>query len=174
MNSHSKTDSIAPGSPAASELDPLCRPHATVPGRSSINVRVRYCECDPMGVAHHASYLPWMELGRTELLRNIGQTYKMLEAQGVFLVITKLDIRYRRPIRYDDIVEIRARIIGGSRVKLRHEYEFVIVERDGQSPDPAQDPSIPEGGVLATASTELACVDSNGKVRTLPDWLQQE
>jgi len=127
-----------------------------------------------MGVAHHASYLPWMELGRTELLRNIGQTYKMLEAQGVFLVISKLDIRYRRPVRYDDIVEIRARIIGGSRVKLRHEYEFVIVERDGQSPTTEQDPSIPTDGVLATASTELACVDAEGKVRALPDWLQQE
>ena len=153
---------------------PSCDASRPVPGRSSMTVHVRYCECDPMGVAHHASYLPWMELGRTELLRNIGQTYKMLEAQGVFLVITKLDIRYRRPIRYDDIVEIRAHIVGGSRVKLRHEYEFVIVERDGQSPDAEQDPSIPTDGVLATASTELACVDAGGKVRALPDWLQQE
>ncbi len=174
MNSHSKTDAIAPDSPDESKIDPSCRPQNPVPGRSSVNIRVRYSECDPMGVAHHASYLPWMELGRTELLRNIGQTYKMLEAQGVFLVITKLDIRYRRPIRYDDIVEIRARIIGGTRVKLRHEYEFVIVERDGQSPDIASDPSLPSDGVLATASTELACVDANGKVQPLPSWLHRE
>ncbi len=167
MTSHNPN---APTSPTAST------PSASqpVPGCSSINIRVRYSECDPMGVAHHASYLPWMELGRTELLRDMGMTYKALESQGVFLVITKLDIRYRRPIRYDDIVEVRATIEGGSRVKLRHTYQFILVERDSQPPDHALDPSIPIDGVLSTATTELACVDKGGKVQPLPDWLHQE
>ena len=179
MNSQNKTDSNAPDSATAGAvsstadaLDPMHQPPNPIPGQSSLNIRVRYCECDPMGVAHHASYLPWMELGRTELLRDIGQTYKLLEAQSVFLVITKLDVQYRRPIRYDDIVEIRTRIVGRSRVKLQHEYEFVLAERDGSKPDIASDPSIPADGILSTASTVLACVDDNGKVQALPEWLQ--
>ena len=145
-----------------------------VPGRSSINVRVRYCECDPMGVAHHASYLPWLEMGRTELLRNAGETYKSLESAGVFLVIIKVEVRYRRPIRYDDVIEVRTVVAGGSKVKIRHEYEIVLAERDGQKLGTLADPSVPTDGVLAIASTELACVDANGKVQLLPDGLHQE
>lgn len=166
MNSHNKTDSIAPGSSAQSASRP-------VPGRSSINIRVRYCECDPMGVAHHASYLPWLEMGRTELLRNAGETYKSLESAGVFLVIIKVEVRYRRPIRYDDVIEVRTLVAGGSKVKIRHEYKIILVERDGKKLETLADPSVLANGVLAVASTELACVDANGKVQPLPDWLQQ-
>ena len=167
MNSHSKTDSIAPDSPTQSASRPA-------PDRSSTNIRVRYCECDPMGVAHHASYLPWLEIGRTELLRNAGETYKSLESAGVFLVIIKVEVRYRRPIRYDDVIEVRTMVAGGSKVKIRHEYEIVLAERDGQKLDTLADPSVPTDGVLAVASTELVCVDVNGKVQPLPDWLHQE
>ena len=142
-----------------------------VPGRSQITIRVRYSECDPMGVAHHASYLPWMELGRTDLLRRAGKTYKSLEESGVFFVITKVEVRYLRPIRYDDVVEVRTRIVGGSRVKLRHEYEVVLVERDGLDPNHDADPSVPKDGVLAIAGTELACVNKAAKIQPLPEWL---
>jgi acyl-CoA thioester hydrolase len=124
-------------------------------------VRVRYCECDPMNVAHHASYVPWFEIGRTELLRDSGVSYAQLEAAGIFLVIVKLEVRYRRPVRYDDVVEIRTRWSGGSRVKIEHEYEAVVVERDGK---PVQEPA-------AAASTTLVCVDHEGKIRQLPEWL---
>ena len=163
MSSHSPDVSRTPPRDAS-------RP---VPGRSQITIRVRYSECDPMGVAHHASYLPWMELGRTDLLRRAGKTYKSLEKSGVFFVITKVEVRYRRPIRYDDVVEIRTRIVGGSRVKLRHEYELVLIERDGHPPNHDTDPSVPKDGVLAFASTELACVGRDGKIQPLPEWLAQ-
>jgi acyl-CoA thioester hydrolase len=114
-----------------------------------------------MGVAHHASYVPWLEIGRTELLRECGVSYAELERAGVYLVIVKLDVRYRRPVKYDDLVEVRTKWVGGSRIKIEHEYEVVVVERGGK-------------GVVepcAAASTTLACVDSSGKVRELPEWL---
>lgn len=129
-----------------------------------VRVRVRYCECDPMGVAHHASYVPWLEIGRTELLRECGVSYATLERAGTFLVVVKLDVRYRRAVRYDDLVEVRTRWIGGSRIKIEHQYEVVVVERNGE----------PAEQVAGAAGTTLACVDAAGKVRELPEWLVGE
>lgn len=146
-------------------------PDPVVPSAGSTRVRVRYCECDPMGVAHHASYVPWLEMARTELLREGGVSYKALEARGVFLVITRLDVRYRRPIRYDDVLETAVRVSGGSGIKIRHEYEVRLVERDGRSPNPAVDPGVPHDGVCTLATTELACVDGSGRPSRLPGWL---
>jgi acyl-CoA thioester hydrolase len=136
-------------------------PTAPIPTAGSTRIRVRYCECDPMGVVHHASYIPWLEIGRTELLRTTGVTYAQLEAAGVFLVIVKLDVRYRRPIRYDDVVEVRTVVVGGSRVKIEHEYDLAVVERAGQETN----------DLVAAASTTLACVGQDGRPRPLPDWL---
>ncbi len=133
-------------------------------------VRVRYAECDPMRVAHHASYPIWMEEARTNLLRDAGLTYAEMEEQGYFLVITKLDIRYRRPIRYDDVLEVFVRHVPAGRIKIRHEYELKIIERLGKAPDPA-DPATPRDGVCAIATTELACVGADGRPRELPAFL---
>jgi len=115
-----------------------------------------------MGVAHHSSYVDWLEIGRTELLRQSGVSYAALEQAGTFLVIVKLEVRYRRPVRYDDVVEVRTRWMGGSKVKIEHEYEVFVVERGGDSP-----PELP----AAAASTTLACVDRGGKIQQLPGWL---
>ncbi|MFZ4575822.1 MAG: acyl-CoA thioesterase [Phycisphaerales bacterium] len=131
------------------------------PSQGRSRVRVRYCECDPMRVAHHASYVPWLEIGRTELLRESGRTYAGLEAEGTFLVIVRVEVKYRRPVRYDDVVEIRTRWTGGGRVKVLHEYEVVVVERAGAALEE----------LAATASTTLGCVDAEGRVRALPAWL---
>jgi len=134
-------------------------------------LRVRYVECDPMGVAHHSSYAAWLEIARTELLRPMGRSYKAMEQEGVFLVVTKLEIRYRRPIRYDDVIEVHTRLDSAAGVRLRHAYEIKLIERDGAEPD-RTDPAVPIDGVCAIATTELACVDASGKPRPLPDWLQ--
>ncbi len=147
-------------------------PERDVPTHGAVRLRVRYAECDPFGVAHHSSYVPWLEEARTELLRDTGVTYAQLEKAGVFLVITKLDLRYRRPIRYDDLLEVRTRVVGGSKIKICHEYEVALVERLGGKPDP-EDPAVPADGVCAIASTELACVDATGRPRPLPAWLSQ-
>lgn len=114
-----------------------------------------------MGVVHHSSYLPWMEMGRTELLRSVGESYAELEKAGVFLVVTKVEVKYRRPLKYDDLVEIRTRVEKASKIKLHHSYDIVLAERGGEVSDQ----------VCAVATTELACVGEDGRPRALPVWL---
>lgn len=121
-----------------------------------------------MGVAHHASYIPWFEIGRTELLRDCGLTYAKLESYGVLLVIVKLDVRYRRAIRYDDLIRVRTTVSGGSRVKLEHQYEITLIEPAAGWTNSGP-PVVPQ--VMAVASTVLAAVDRDGRPHPLPDWL---
>ncbi|HRQ73530.1 MAG TPA: thioesterase family protein [Phycisphaerales bacterium] len=147
-----------------SRRSPAPSPDRPVPTLGTISVRVRYCECDPMGVAHHAAYVPWFEMGRTELLRASGLSYAALERAGVLLAIVRLEARYRRPARYDDLLELTTRVVGASRVKIEHEYELRLTERtDGTAHAP--------GELLATASTTLACIDRDGRPAPLPEWL---
>lgn len=123
-----------------------------------------------MGVAHHASYVPWLEIGRTELLRDVGASYAAMERSGIFLVVTKLELRYRRPIRYDDLLEIRTCVGSTTRIKIRHSYEVALIERHGLTPD-LTDPAIPHDGICSIGTSELACVGPDGRPRELPDWL---
>jgi acyl-CoA thioester hydrolase len=88
----------------------------------------------------------------------------------VFLVVTKVEVKYRRPIRYDDVIEIRTTVDKASKVKLHHSYEIALIERAGKAPDPS-DPAVPSDGICAIASTELACVGSDGRPKAMPDWL---
>ena len=156
--------------PSEHETDRDAAPDRPIPTEGATRVRVRYHECDPMRVAHHASYAPWLEIARTDLLRAAGTSYAAMEAAGVFLVITRMDIRYRRPIRYDDLIEVRVRVEPMGAVRIRHRYEIVLLERDGREPD-AADPAVPGDGVCAVATTELACVEGSGRPRPLPAWL---
>lgn len=144
-------------------------PPAGLPSHGTIRLRVRYCECDPMGYVHHASYLPWLEMGRTEILRAAGgvgggqgRTYRDLEAAGYFLVIAKLDCRFRRPGRYDDIIEVRTRVTACGRVKIEHSYEVVRVSESGTEPEE----------LLMTANSTLGCIDAQGQLREMPEWLR--
>jgi acyl-CoA thioester hydrolase len=121
-----------------------------------------------MGGAHHASFIPWLEMARTEILRDCGVTYAQLEAAGVFLVVARLDASYRRPARYDDLLEVRATVTSASRVKLVHDYEVRLLERTDT--DVSVLASQGEDS-LARASTTLACVDRAGRPQHLPDWL---
>ncbi len=141
---------------------PPIRARAPVPLEGAVRLRVRYCECDPMNVAHHAAYAPWLEIGRTELLRDAGVAYADMERHGLFLVVVRLEVRYRRPIRYDDLIEVRTRVHAAGRVKIDHAYALVVLERDGSASDE----------IAATASTTLACVGRDGRPRELPDFLQ--
>lgn len=125
-----------------------------------------------MGVAHHAAYLPWLEMSRTELLREAGVTYAQLELLGVFLVIVKVEVSYKLPAYYDDLVEVRTKVVGGSRIKIRHEYELVRAECAGGGPGAITPARVPQvGDLLMTASTLLACVDKTGRPSPMPEWL---
>ena len=122
-----------------------------------ITIRVRYAETDQMGLLHHANYLVYFEQGRTELLRAQGMTYRDIEAQGYYLVLTKLQVRYRRAAFYDDLLTLRTTVVRTTLVKIEHKYELM---RDGM--------------LLAEAETTLGCVDHEGKVQPLPDSLRSE
>ena len=91
-------------------------------------IRVRYHECDPMGVAHHAVYPVWLEIGRTELCRASGISYRELEAQDVRLAVVALSLKYRRPARYDDVVVLETTLARSTRVRVEHTYRLT---RDG-------------------------------------------
>lgn len=124
----------------------------------STTVRVRYAETDQMGIAWHGEYLAWFEVGRTDLLRGCGCTYRELEAQGLRLPVIEVQARYLRPALYDDVLEVHTRLtdVGGARV--RFDYE---VRREGTD------------GPLATGSTAHAAIDLRGRPRRIPADLRR-
>jgi acyl-CoA thioester hydrolase len=122
-----------------------------------IQIRVRYAETDRMGLLHHANYLVYFEQGRTELLRNQGFTYRDIEDQGFYLVLTKIQVRYKSPAYYDDLLTLRTTVVRTTLVKIEHKYELL---RDGI--------------LLAEGETTLGCVDGQGKVQPLPESLRAD
>src|SRR5690349_7363458 len=76
-----------------------------------IELRVRYPETDPGGYVHHAHYFTYFEIGRTELLRASGLTYRDMEAAGLYVVVVRVQCRYHRPARYDDLLRLRTTIV---------------------------------------------------------------
>ena len=94
------------------------------PASAESRVRVRYKETDQMGIAHHANYLPWFEIGRTDLCRLLGTSYREIEEQGLLLVVAEIGCRYRTPFRYDDEVVIRTIVEMASSRGMRFRYEL--------------------------------------------------
>lgn len=118
------------------------------------SVRVRYSETDKMGIVYHANYIVWFEIGRTEFCRAARFPYSEMEAQGVLILVTGVDCRYRRAARYDDEVTIRTRMGDTGSRGLSFFYE--IVRRD-------------DGTLLAEGSTRHVFVDGNGKPIRIPE-----
>jgi acyl-CoA thioester hydrolase len=88
-------------------------PEATAeqPGRSvETTIRVRYAETDAMGVVHHATYPVWFEVGRTDLMHALGLPYATVEARGYYLMLSGLNVEYRRAARYDDTLTVTTRV----------------------------------------------------------------
>ena len=121
---------------------------------NEIEIRVRYAETDRMGFLHHANFFVYFEMGRTELLRSRGISYRDVEDAGHYLVIIDLGCKYRRPARYDDLVTLRTTVKRVTHVKIMHEYQ---VWR--------------EGVLLAEGHSTLACVDREGRPQALPESL---
>jgi acyl-CoA thioester hydrolase len=86
--------------------------------------RVRYKETDQMAIAHHANYVVWFEIGRTDLCREAGFPYREIEERGLILVVTEVVCRYRVPYRYDDEVVIRTSLAEAASRKMRFAYEL--------------------------------------------------
>ena len=120
----------------------------------TIPIRVRYPECDPMGYLHHSVFLQYFEMGRVELLRKLGFSYADMEREGAFFVVVKAQVQYRAPARFDDELTLTTRIVRQTTVRIDHAYAL----RRGET-------------LLAEATTTIACVDRDGQVRHIPDYL---
>jgi acyl-CoA thioester hydrolase len=121
----------------------------------TITVVPRYAETDKGGVVHHSVYPVWFEMGRTELLRANGVAYKDLEQTGVFFVVARLSIKYRRPAFYDEELKLETTCSEVTASKVNHIYKLTNCD----------------GVILAEGITTLACVNAEGKIRRIPEFM---
>ena len=121
---------------------------------STTQVRVNYSETDQMGVVYHARYVVWLDVARTEHLRQAGMSYRELEAMGYRLAVGELAIRYRQAARYDDVVRMRCwvREIASRRVTFGYAVEHAA-----------------DGRLLATATTAMMSLDGTMAPVRLPN-----
>ena len=127
-------------------------------GVGATELRVRYAETDQMGIAHHANYLIWYELARTDFMRDLGVGYRELEKGGLLLPVVDVRLRYRAVARYDDLLRVRCWV---REVATRRVIFGYAVDRrtDGQ--------------LLATAQTSLMALGSKHERTTIPDLVRQ-
>lgn len=121
--------------------------------QSRVQVTVRYAETDMMGIVYHANYLPWFEVGRTTLLKEIGVPYRRLEEEGYRLPVLEVSAKYVRPALYDDTIEVVTTVTERPLVRIRITYEV----RRGAD-------------LLATGTTLHAFVDREGRPVRPPPW----
>ena len=124
-----------------------------------ITIVPRYAETDKAGVVHHSVYPVWFEMGRTELLRANGLAYKDLEELGVFFVVARLQIKYRRPAQYDEKLVLETTCSRVTASKVEHAYKLT---------------RCCDGIILAEASSVLACVNAEGKIRRIPEFMHPD
>jgi acyl-CoA thioester hydrolase len=117
-------------------------------------VRVNYSETDQMGVVYHARYLVWFDVARCEHLRATGLTYRELEERGLRLAVSEVNVRYRRPARYDDLLRVRCWV--RELVSRRVTFGYAV-ERAG------------DAALLATATTSLLPLDAGMALCRMPD-----
>lgn len=119
------------------------------------HVRVRYDECDPMGLVHHSIYLRYFEIARLELFRESGGDYGQLEQAGVFVVVVHVDCRYLSPAKYDDELAIHVRIDKMTQAKIVHAYSIRRGDRE-----------------LVRALVTLAVIDRAGRLQRIPEAIR--
>ena len=119
--------------------------------------RVIYGDTDQMGVAYYANYLKWFEIGRTELLRQIGIPYTSIEENGLRFPVIEVSCRYFRPSRYDDAITIETILTSLGRATLTFSYRLLRKE---------------DGELIASGWTKHACVDKKGEVTKIPPALE--
>jgi acyl-CoA thioester hydrolase len=125
------------------------------PVLNETRLRVRYAETDQMGVVYHSNHLIWFEVGRVELMRQMGFLYRDMEREdGLFIAVAEIKCRYRAPVFYDEEVLIRTRLKAVRDSVIVFSYEL----------------SRAEGGkLLAEGETTHIVTDSKMKVAALPD-----
>lgn len=123
----------------------------------AVEFRTRYVETDQMGIIHHANYLAWCEIGRTELIRRIYKPYAQVEREdGLMLAVTEVNLRYHASARYDDLVRVTTWVDDLRSRALGFAYLIERVEDGGGATR------------LVSARTGLTPIDRAGRPRALP------
>lgn len=115
---------------------------------------MRYAETDRMGIVYYAHYFVWFEVARTDWLREMGWSYREMEAEGLSLPVLEARCRYQQPARYDDELEVRA--VGTLVSPVRAQFEYEVVRAADHA-------------TLATGSTLHASLDRTGRPCRLPE-----
>ena len=110
-----------------------------------IELRVRYGETDQMGVVYHGNYAQYFEVGRVEWLRKFGISYKQMEESGIMLPVISLNVKYKRPARYDDLIKVRTELVKIPSATIEFNYEIVNDKNE----------------LLVTGNTTLVFMDIN-------------
>ena len=116
-----------------------------------LELSVRFCETDLMGIVHHANYLRYFEMGRVAWLKERGFSYDVWMAAGLHLPVVDASVRYRKAARFDDTLVVETRVSKITRVTLRFAYRVTRT-----------------GDLVAEGETLLACVDALMRPRRLP------
>jgi acyl-CoA thioester hydrolase len=119
--------------------------------------RIIYGDVDAMKVAYHANYLRWFEMGRTELIRNLGLPYAEMEAMGFLLPVSEAHLKYLKSARYDEVILINTGVHYVKKVSMRFDYRILNQGND----------------LLVEGYTVHGCVDREGKIVRLPEALYQ-
>ena len=118
-------------------------------------LRVRYAETDKMGVVYHSNHFIWFEIGRVELLRQMGFSYRDMEDKdGRFIAVAEAKCRYRSPVFYDDEVIVRTKLLNVRESVIHFGYELCRAS---------------DNGLIAEGETTHIVTDSNMKVAALPE-----
>lgn len=124
-------------------------------GKNETRLRVRYAETDQMGVVYHSNHLIWFEVGRVELMREMGFSYRDMERDdGRFIAVAEVKCRYRAPVYYDEEVVVRTQLKSVRESVVVFGYEIVRAENSA---------------LLAEGETTHIVTDSNMKIAALPE-----
>jgi acyl-CoA thioester hydrolase len=120
-----------------------------------VRVRVRYAETDQMGVVYHANYFIWFEVGRVELLRQLGFSYRDMEQNDhCFIAVVDARCRYKAPARYDEEIIVRTHLKNVRESLVHFGYELVRAN---------------DGTLLAEGETTHIVTDAEMKVTAIPE-----
>jgi len=112
---------------------------------NEIIFRIRYGETDQMGIVYHGNYAQYFEIGRTEWLRNLGITYKQMEAEGIKLPVISLTVNFKKSVGYDDLIKVKTSLKKMPTASIEFDYE---IENE-------------KGEIVTTGNTILAFIDIN-------------
>ena len=123
---------------------------------AEIKFRVRYGETDQMGVVYHGNYAQYFEMGRTDWLREMGFSYRLMEESGIILPVISININYKKSARYDDLITVKTKLVKLPTAKIDFEYQILNVNDE----------------ILTTVTTTLVFVNKyTNRPTKCPDYI---